>query len=303
MSLYAFPGGFELFVLLYLYHSGSWFISDDAKARSGTACLRDEPYRVPSLPPTSSPRQSSWLYNSASIFVHQAIPVLCHNLHYQYEPLQDDVTWQGTAQHERQAVLKAHQRRPCRSRERGRRSQRRVHREHFPVHTKPDRWVLVSTVSAQGGPALTRLARLLAHRARAGVALLHAAAPADMFVPLQHLVSARRARRIRGAALPAKHKVRRRARHGDGPLHDQLSARVPRERVPALEHRLPGPDQPRSREPLHAHVRDAQHGRQRAEPQEDRERQRRRQDGAELLLRQHGESAFVVLQQSHRQSD
>lgn len=105
-----------------------------------------------------------------------------------------------------------------------------------------------------------------------------------MLAAVQRVVPAGRAGRAGGAALQPEHQVRRGAGHGDGPVHDGLPAGLPGVGVPALGHRLPGPDQPRPSQPLHAHVRDAEHGRRRPEPQEGRREQEL--DPQDVLLEQ-----------------
>jgi hypothetical protein len=110
--------------------------------------------------------------------------------------------------------------------------------------------------------------RLLPRRPRRSLALLHAPPPTHMLAPILDILPARRARRARRPPLPAIDKVRRCPGHGDGPLHDGVPARVPGVSIPPVEHRVPGADQLGPGEPLHAHVRDAEHGRRRAESQE-----------------------------------
>lgn len=115
--------------------------------------------------------------------------------------------------------------------------------------------------------------RLLPHRPRRRLPILHAATSAYLFASLQRILSARRARWLGRAQIQPIYKVWRRAGHGDGSVHDGLSAGFPGFRVPALVARLPRPDQSGSGQPLHAHVRDAEHGRFRPEPQEGRREQ------------------------------
>ena len=103
---------------------------------------------------------------------------------------------------------------------------------------------------------------------RRAVSVLHASAPAHLLHPIQRVVSARRARRVRCATLQPVHGFWCGPRHGDRSLHDVVPPRVPQLCLATLVDCLPGADQPRPREPLHAHVRDVDDGRLRVEPQE-----------------------------------
>jgi hypothetical protein len=115
-------------------------------------------------------------------------------------------------------------------------------------------------------PSLTR-PRLLAHRPRRNLPLLHAAPPAHMHAPLQHIMPARCPRRLRSPPLPTVYKIRCGAGHGYGQMHHLVFACLLGTSVSPVQHCLPGAHLPRSGEPLYTHVCDAEHGRQRKEPQ------------------------------------
>ena len=100
---------------------------------------------------------------------------------------------------------------------------------------------------------------------RRHISLLHAASPPHMHSRIQHILPARRPRRHGSAQIRAVHKVRRRARHGDGPLHNRVFARLLGKRLPKVEHSLPGFDLVGSGEPLHAYVCYFEHGREQPE--------------------------------------
>jgi hypothetical protein len=89
-----------------------------------------------------------------------------------------------------------------------------------------------------------------------------------MLAPLQRLMPPRCTRRVRSPSLSTKHQVWCCSGHGDGQVHNHLLACLSGASISTVEHSLPGPDLPRSRKPLHAHVRHAKHGRFRTEPQE-----------------------------------
>ena len=108
--------------------------------------------------------------------------------------------------------------------------------------------------------------RLCTHRPGHRIPLLHASASANMRRPLHRIVPARRPRRTGCPTLQSIHKVWRSAGHGDGQMHDVMLAGVPGVRVSKMVHRFPRADQSGSGEPLHAHVRDVDHGRIWAEP-------------------------------------
>lgn len=113
---------------------------------------------------------------------------------------------------------------------------------------------------------LTRC-RLCSRRARPHIALLYAPPPSHLHSALQRFVPVGRARRLRSPLLRTEHQVRSRAGHGHRSLYHILPARLPGAGLPPLEHRISGPDLTRPGQSLHAHVRDAEHGWQLAEPQ------------------------------------
>lgn len=102
------------------------------------------------------------------------------------------------------------------------------------------------------------------------LAVLHASASTDLLGAVQCVMSPGCRGRHSGSTIQPIHNLRSRAGHGDGSLHDFLSAGLSGIRLPQMEYRLPGLDQPRSRKPLHPHVRDLDHGFVRPEPQEGR---------------------------------
>jgi len=102
--------------------------------------------------------------------------------------------------------------------------------------------------------------RILSYRPRNRISLLHAPAPSDMLAPLQHLLPPGRTRRGRGTAIRAIDQIRSRARHGHGSMHHSLSTGIPEFCMAEMVAFIPRPHQSRSGEPLHAHVRDPDHG-------------------------------------------
>ena len=77
-----------------------------------------------------------------------------------------------------------------------------------------------------------------------------------------------RSRWMGGAQVPPIHPLRRSARHGHRPLHDNMLTRILGRREARLLHGLPRPHQLGLCQPLHAHVCNAEYGRPRREPQE-----------------------------------
>jgi hypothetical protein len=69
--------------------------------------------------------------------------------------------------------------------------------------------------------------RLLAHHPRHCLLILHATASKDVLVTVQHIMPSRRLGRSSSSALPAIYTIWGGFRHGHGPLHNCLFARLP----------------------------------------------------------------------------
>lgn len=114
------------------------------------------------------------------------------------------------------------------------------------------------------------LRRIRTCHPRRRIALLHASPPTHLLPSLQRLVSSRCSRRYRRTPLQSIDDLWRRSRHGDGSLHNGVSARLLEFGVAAMGHLVPGLDQFGSGEPLYAHVCDVDNGRIGAKSQEGR---------------------------------
>jgi len=119
-------------------------------------------------------------------------------------------------------------------------------------------------------PTDARMARLFSHHSCNRIPLLHAPPPSNLLSPLQHLLPPGRPRRRSSAAFPAIDAIRRRARYGDGSMHNRLLARLPGLGMATLGAAVSGPDKLRPGEPLHTHVCNADDGGEWAESQKGR---------------------------------
>lgn len=103
--------------------------------------------------------------------------------------------------------------------------------------------------------------RLFSHCPGCHFTVLHAFTSSNMFLSLQHIMSPRRSRWIRSKKIQSINNVWSCAGHGDGSLHDFMSACVSSISFSKMEYHFPGFDQSWSCKPLHSYVCNIDHGR------------------------------------------
>ncbi len=88
------------------------------------------------------------------------------------------------------------------------------------------------------------VSRLLPHRTGHRIALLHAIAPADVFLSLQHQLSPGCSRRVGGPTIQPIHAVRGCIGHDHGSMYNLVPLSFPQLRFSPVVDSVPGPDQP-----------------------------------------------------------